>query len=79
MSASNALAMQSGGTVVVGDGNITGVTPGTLANGATITATSNGVIDWTSFSIGNGESLTFALGGNTVLNRVTGDQLSSLL
>lgn len=79
LSASNALAMPSGGTVVVGDGNITGVTPGTLANGATITATSNGVIDWTSFSIGNGESLTFALGGNTVLNRVTGDQLSSLL
>ena len=79
LSASNALAMPSGGTVVVGDGNITGVTPGTLANGATIIATSNGVIDWTSFSIGNGESLTFALGGNTVLNRVTGDQLSSLL
>lgn len=79
LSASNALAMPSGGTVVVGDGNITGVTHGTLANGATITATSNGVIDWTSFSIGNGESLTFALGGNTVLNRVTGDQLSSLL
>ena len=79
LSASNALAMPSGGTVVVGDGNITGITPGTLANGATITATSNGVIDWTSFSIGNGESLTFALGGNTVLNRVTGDQLSSLL
>lgn len=79
LSASNALAMPSGGTVVVGDGNITGVTPGTLANGATITATSNGVIDWNSFSIGNGESLTFALGGNTVLNRVTGDQLSSLL
>lgn len=77
LSTSSALAMPTGGSVQ--SGSIDLPNGGNLISGDTITASTNGVIDWTSFSIGNGESLTFALSGNTVLNRVTGDQLSSLL
>lgn len=81
LSTSSALAMPSGGTVVVGVDGIT-VDRGTFAavgDGATITATTNGVINWGDFSIGDGESLTFALDGHTVLNRVTSEQMSYLL
>lgn len=77
LSTGSAFAMPSGGSVQSGD--ISGVDAGTLIDGATITAMTNGVINWESFSIANGETLNFALNNNTLLNRVTGTQLSELL
>jgi filamentous hemagglutinin family protein len=38
-----------------------------------------GVIDWSSFSIGNGNTVTFANGFGATLNRVTGGSVSTIL
>lgn len=67
-------ALPTGGTYVAGSGSINTV-------GATTTVTQSsarGVINWQSFSIGAGGAVQFNNGSGATLNRVTGDQLSSL-
>src|SRR5258708_209992 len=69
--------LPQGGTLVRGQGTIS------AGNGAlTIHQTSpsgRGVIDWHSFSIGNGNTVTFNNGSGATLNRVTGGDPSSIL
>lgn len=63
-----------GGQFVAGTGSING-------NGTSLTinqASRRGVIDWTSFSIGNGNRVTFKNGDGATLNRVTGGDPSSI-
>jgi filamentous hemagglutinin family protein len=72
-----ALANPQGGRVIAGNVNI-----GANAAKLTITQTSNrAIVNWNSFSIAKGEATRFVLPSSAaaVLNRVTGDQLSSLL
>ena len=79
---SSALAMPTGGEVVGGNPDITlsGGTWDAVANNATITATNDGQINWQAFNIANGETLNFDIANNkTLVNQVTGDQLSSIL
>ena len=79
---SSALAMPTGGEVVGGNPDITlnGGTWDSVANNATITATNDGQINWQTFNIANGETLNFDIANNkTLVNQVTGDQLSSIL
>ena len=79
---SSALAMPTGGEVVGGNPDITlnGGTWDSVANNATITATNDGQINWQAFNIANGEILNFDIANNrTLVNQVTGDQLSSIL
>ena len=78
---SSALAMPTGGVVQLGDVNIGGSTDfSTVANGATITSTTDSAINWNTFNIANGETLNFDIANNkTLVNQVTGDQLSSIL
>ena len=79
---SSALAMPTGGEVVGGNPDITlnGGTWDSVANNATITATNDGQINWQAFNIANGETLNFDIANNrTLVNQVTGDQLSSIL
>jgi filamentous hemagglutinin family protein len=67
--------LPGGGQFVAGTGSING-------NGTSLTinqASSRGVIDWTSFSIGNGNRVTFKNGTGATLNRVTGGDPSSIL
>jgi len=57
---SSALAMPTGGVVQSGDVNIGGSTDfSTVANGATIGATTDSTINWNTFNIANGETLNF--------------------
>ena len=78
---SSALAMPTGGVVQSGDVNIGGSTDfSTVANGATIGATTDSVINWATFGIGSGESLNFDVPtGKLLLNQVTGAQVSDIL
>ncbi len=78
---SSALAMPTGGVVQSGDVNIGGSTDfSTVASGATIGATTDSVINWATFGIGNGETLNFDVAtGKTLLNQVTGAQASDIL
>lgn len=78
---SSALAMPTGGVVQSGDVNIGGSTDfSTVANGATIGATTDSVINWATFGIGNGETLNFNIAdGKLLLNQVTGAQVSDIL
>ena len=78
---SSALAMPTGGVVQSGDVNIGGSTDfSTVANGATIGATTDSTINWNTFNIGNGETLNFDIAnGRTLVNQVTGAQLSNIL
>ena len=80
---SSALAMPTGGEVVRGVGDITvdgGTNFSVINNNATITATNDGQINWNTFNIANGEILNFDIANNkTLVNQVTGDQLSSIL
>ena len=78
---SSALAMPTGGVVQSGDVNIGGSTDfSTVASGATIGTTTDSVINWASFGIGNGETLNFDVPtGKLLLNQVTGSQLSDIL
>ena len=80
---SSALAMPTGGEVVRGVGDITvdgGTNFSVINNNATITATNDGQINWQAFNIENGETLNFDIANNkTLVNQVTGDQLSSIL
>ncbi|OJB18333.1 filamentous hemagglutinin [Burkholderia ubonensis] len=67
--------LPGGGQFVAGAGSIAG-------NGTSLTinqTSSRGVIDWTSFSIGSGNRVTFKNGTGATLNRVTGGDPSSIL
>ena len=72
LSVGTTFAMPQGGEVQVGD--ISGLTNGTVANGGTIGVNSNGLIDWQSFNIANGEALNFAFNGGKweIINHVIG-------
>ena len=72
-------AMPTGGKVV--DGDVAGITNGTVASGGTINVNSNALIDWTAFNIGEHESLNFAFTKDylNVINHVTGSEMSQLL
>ena len=78
---SSALAMPTGGVVQSGDVNIGGSTDfSTVANGATIGATTDSTINWNTFNIANGETLNFNIAdGKLLLNQVTGAQASDIL
>ena len=78
---SSALAMPTGGVVQSGDVNIGGSTDfSTVANGATITSTTDSTINWNTFNIANGETLNFNIADDkTLVNNVTGSQLSDIL
>lgn len=76
LSGSTVYAMPQGGSVAVG--SVTGLTDGTVASGGTLTATSNAIINWNSFNIAQGESLTFNTEKYTLLNRVTGTGISTI-
>lgn len=69
-------AMPQGGTVASGD--VSGLSDGIVSSGGTLTANSNSIINWDSFSIGKGESLTLNTANYAMLNRVTGTSLSEL-
>ncbi|SAK74419.1 filamentous hemagglutinin outer membrane protein [Caballeronia hypogeia] len=67
--------LPKGGAFVAGSGSISGG-----GQSLTINQTSSrGVIDWRSFSIGNGRVVTFDNGSGATLNRVTGGDPSVLL
>ena len=71
-------AMPTGGKIVQGD--ITGITDGTIASGGTINVNGSGLIDWNAFNIANGESLTYAFSNpGTLINHVTGEEMSKIL
>lgn len=78
---SSVFAMPQGGVVRDGDVNISGVT--TAANG-TIDVTGLGLVDWNSFNLANGETLTFILkdaaNGDSanLINRVVGQNMSEI-
>ena len=69
-------AMPQGGTVTSGD--VTGLSNGTVSSGGTLTANSNSIINWDSFSLAKGESLTLNTWQGGLLNRVTGTDTSNL-
>lgn len=68
--------LPQGGHYLAGTGTIT-------PQGSTLLITqpgsAHGVVDWTSFSIGSGNSVTFDNGTGATLNRVTGGALSAIL
>lgn len=68
--------LPQGGRYLAGTGTIT-------QQGSTLQITqpgsTRGVIDWTSFSIGSGNSVTFDNGAGATLNRVTGGFTSAIL
>ena len=74
--AGTAWAMPENPTVVVGGNNIN------VSDVANIGVNANGLIDWDSFSIGQGEAVKFAFGnggGWEIINHVTGTQLSEIM
>lgn len=81
----SALAMPMGGTVENGSVNVDAANFGAndaianVANGATITPQTNSIINWEAFNIAQGEALHFNTTNATLLNRVTGAQMSELL
>lgn len=76
----SAFAMPTGGEVVRGDVTLQGGTWVEPANNAVISAANDGVINWQSFGIGNGETLNFDIAEDaTLVNQVTGTHLSELL
>ncbi|MFL9964348.1 filamentous hemagglutinin N-terminal domain-containing protein [Paraburkholderia sediminicola] len=68
--------LPQGGTYVAGTGTIA-----SQGNGLVITqpGSTRGVIDWSSFSIGRNNSVTFDNGSGATLNRVTGGSPSAIL
>ncbi|MGF6413445.1 hypothetical protein OKW37_005180 [Paraburkholderia sp. MM5482-R2] len=67
--------LPQGGAFVRGQGAMTsGTTSLTIDQ-----SSSRGVIDWHSFSIGNGNTVAFNNGSGATLNRVTGGDPSSIL
>lgn len=69
-----AQVLPSGGEVVAGAASITG-TSNTLTVRQT---TDKAIINWNSFSIGQGSSVRFENGQGATLNRVTGSQATSI-
>lgn len=69
-------AMPQGGTVASGD--VYGLSNGTLNSQDMLTADSDSIINWDSFSIGAGESLTLNTSHYAMLNRVTGTSASEI-
>ena len=87
MAASLALSLMGAGTAYANDmptggSLVTGTVDGLVANpasGATITATSNALINWATFDIGAGKIMNFNTGNGFVLmNQVTGSQMSNI-
>ncbi|WP_184802637.1 ZmpA/ZmpB/ZmpC family metallo-endopeptidase-related protein, partial [Nitrospirillum iridis] len=73
--AGNGPALPTGGAFQAGTGSISGA-----ANGLTIDQTSRrAIIDWKTFSIGQGGTVSFNNGAGATLNRVTGGNLSTIL
>jgi filamentous hemagglutinin family protein len=68
--------LPQGGQYVSGQGSISGHGNGLLV---TQPGSTRGVIDWRSFSIGNGSAVTFDNGSGATLNRVTGGSPSAIL
>jgi filamentous hemagglutinin family protein len=62
------------GTFVAGSGSIAR----SGANLSIAQSSANGIIDWSSFSIGAGRTVSFDNGSGATLNRVTGNELSVL-
>ena len=59
LSSNFAFAMPSGATVATGADSVSGLTAdGTIASGGTLKALKNAIINWNSFDIAKGESLT---------------------
>ena len=75
----SAFAMPSGGVVEQGRADISAGNLAQVESGATITAQTNGIINWNDFSIGKGELLNFNTAAGALLNRVTSDKVSELL
>ena len=76
-SQASAQALPGGGHFVAGSGTIGG-------NGTTLTINQSspsgrGIIDWNSFSIGNGHNVVFNNGSGATLNRVTGGNTSVII
>jgi filamentous hemagglutinin family protein len=70
-----ASSLPTGGTFTAGSGKIT-----TSGNVLTINQNSlKGIIDWNSFSIGTGSTVTFHNGAGATLNRVTGTTPTTIL
>ncbi|MEA1671883.1 MBG domain-containing protein [Nitrospirillum sp. BR 11163] len=67
--------LPTGGAFQAGSGSITGG-PGSLTVNQ---GSQRAVIDWKSFSIGQGGTVSFNNGGGATLNRVTGGNLSTIL
>ncbi|SAK91973.1 filamentous hemagglutinin-like protein [Caballeronia catudaia] len=67
--------LPKGGQFIAGGGSISGGEQALTIN----QSTSRGVIDWCSFSIGNGRTVTFNNGSGATLNRVTGGDPSVIL
>ncbi len=69
-----AQALPTGGQVVAGTAGIAGSGPN-----LTVTQTSDkAIIDWSSFSVGQGNAVQFNNGSGATLNRVAGGNLSSI-
>lgn len=81
LSTGHALAMPTGGNVVVGGGNISGLNEnGNPISGDIINFTGNGVINWDAFNIGANESLTFDVVRDALaFNYVSGADISTIL
>lgn len=71
----HAEGLPTGGHFVAGAGSIA-----TAPFATTITQTSaRGIVDWNSFSIGNGNTVVFNNGSGATLNRVTGGSASTII
>ena len=79
LSTGHGLAMPTGGSILAGDGNISGLNANPVS-GEVINFTGNGVIDWNTFNIAANESLTFKVVENaTAFNYVSGGEISTIL
>ncbi len=67
--------LPSGGKFVAGNGSISGSSTSLAIN----QTSGRGIIDWTSFSIGSGNTVTFNNGHGATLNRVTTANPSTIL
>lgn len=79
LSTGHGLAMPTGGSILAGDGNISGLNANPVS-GDVINFNGNGVIDWNTFNIAADESLTFNVVENaTAFNYVSGGEISTIL
>ena len=79
LSSNFAFAMPSGATVATGADSVSGLTAdGTIASGGTLKALKNAIINWNSFDIAKGESLTLDTSSAFMLNRVTGSMPTTI-